>query len=341
MPLRNIILCLTIVIIALVFWFDKVIFKMVKLRQYPKGYKSVQLTKYEQVWNSPYTIDFTRSFFNPDMWYDSENKLWYVITRYTRGHRFTQFLSCYLSKCSNEDRITMMLFILDDKFQEQSRIPIYAEIEPMDGFKSNNKLWWNGEDPRIFLDETNGKLMIQGTVHRQDNTVHLAHGVLTNEDGKCSWKIERLCSIDGISEQHKNWAYVRKNLFLTHAYPQWKIATMNENGNCRTTTITNNSILNNRLRCTSKFCSYSPNTYLTLLHTYNEFYRTVFCEVDKQSLLPIRYSQPIDFTEADNYVEFPSGLFIEGDYVFVGLGINDIEARIIKIHKDTINEYLQ
>lgn len=329
-----------IFLLFIIFYFDRLFFKIFNLCTRRIGYESHRLMEYETVWSSrPTGMLSNRSIFNPDMFYDSTSKTWYVVSRYTKGHRISQFLSCILSK-EEDIIIAMILMTLDNNFRELSRREIYVEREPIYGFKSTVKTWQHGEDPRIFYDETIDKFVVQATIYSTDGCNHIAHGVLIeNDSGVLLWKIIRICGINGDTRYNKNWSYIRKNLYLSHCYPEWKVVRMDSNGNSRIA-VGVKTIINNRLRCTSKFCQFSSNSYLTLLHTYNEFYRCVFCEVDKEKLLPIRYSHPLDFTEDDNYVEFPSGLYIVGDYVFIGLGVNDVECKIIKVHKEIVKSYL-
>lgn len=332
-------ICALLLVIT-VLHFDRLFFKILNLRKHRLGYESSRLVEYETVWSvSPAPMISKRSVFNPDMWYDSSKKLWYVIARYTKGHRFSQLISCMISEKDNL-QVAMILFTLDDNFNQISQREVYVEKEPMEGYQPSVSYWSNGEDPRLFFDDSMGKYVIQATIHNLDKSIHIAHGVLVeNKQGLLLWKIFRVCGIDGVSKYQKNWSYIGKNVYLSHCFPKWQIVKMNELGD---STIVRqcDTIINNNLRCTSKFCLFTAHSYLTLLHTYNQFYRCVFCEVDRKTLLPIRYSKPIDFTEDTSYVEFPSGLFILNDRVYVGLGINDVECKIIRIHKDVIDRYL-
>lgn len=338
---RTVFIAYIVIIFFTVFYFDRLFYKIYNLCVHRLGYENRQLKNYETVWSSGSSNMFSqRSIFNPDMWYDSSKKLWYVIARHTNGHRLWQLITVQFLKQESLTPV-MILFTLDENFRELSRKQVYAEDEPIPGYKSNNISWHNGEDPRIFYDDYLQKFVVQATIHNKDKSIHIAHGILAeNENGNLVWNIFRVCGVDGNTKYHKNWSYISENLYLSHCHPEWQVVKMSsDTGNCEIVS-KRKTIINNNLRCTTKLCSFSSNSYLTLLHTYNQFYRCVFCEVDKQTLLPIKYSYPIEFTDCDNYVEFPSGLFIVGDYIYIGLGINDMECKIIKIHKNIVKEYL-
>ena len=288
------------------------------------------------VWKSPNISIFSRrSIFNCDMIYDSKLSEWYVITRYTHGRRLFQLLYGILLKHTGP---IMMMYKLDKDFKLIHKMPIYNSSDPIAGMTSTNKLYVNGEDPRIFYNEDLMKFTIQATVYWNDKRKTLAHGTLEVIEGeeKLCWKIKKQCFIKNKEkDSHKNWSYITKNLYLTHAHPLWQIVEMDTTGKSRIILSVNNTHPIS-LRCTTKFQSLTEDTYLTLLHTYSP-YRTVFCKVDKKTLLPIDYSEPVHFFENFfNDIEFPSGLCICDNQVYIGLGINDLKCVIIKLSKEKV-----
>jgi len=332
-----------LVILLMILIFDKNIIRFIASNYVvPERYET-QVVHKPIVWKSISCSALSRrSLYNPDLWYDAKTQRWHVLCRYTRGHRAMQYISSYIKEEEEipNHRLTMLLYTLDKDFHEIDCLPVYVNDEPLKGFSSDNMLYWNGEDPRLFFDESVGKFMVQATLHNANRKTYLGHGVLVGHGDYSVWEVKRICGILGEEiVSHKNWSYIRENLYLTHCYPNWQIVKMNTAGGCTIVQRTP-TILKNEVRCTTKFISYGDRTYLTLLHTFKP-YRTVFCEVDKQTLRPLRYSQPIRFFEQVNYVEFPSGLFVQGEYVYVGLGVNDCDAYIIRIEKNHVDKLLQ
>lgn len=296
------------------------------------------------VWKSPETdILSLRSIYNPDLWYDRQKEEWYIVARYTRGHRAVQYILAHNPYIDELDggRITMLLFVLDKHFVPKQSIPIYSAIEPYPGLKSRKLLWWNGEDPRVFYNQQTKKFTVQATVHRDDGRICLGHGPLIQKDtvDAAEWDVEYICEIKGQGEEsQKNWSYIRGDLYLTHCYPYWQIVRMAADGVCQIY-MRVPSAIKEEVRCTTKLVSLTEHTYLTLLHTHKP-YRTVFCEVDKRTLLPIRYSRPVTFFETQTFVEFPSGLFIHDLDVYIGLGLNDCEGYVFKLPVSRVLEVL-
>jgi hypothetical protein len=246
---------------------------------------------------------------------------------------------CQLS--GKEYRASMLYTCLSPDFHPIGSEPIFVNTSPPGCSSPLDDLFWQGEDPRVFRNQS-GKLRLQATVH-SGSTRKLAHGSLVRKEGKLVWDLHSLIRSPA---NEKNWSALPltdpqgSQIFLSHVHPEWKMTTLTSDGYPRTLLTTPRyAAWFRKLRCTSPCQVLSPGKLLTLLHTYHP-YRTVLCEIDSKTLLPTRLSLPLEFEYPDSYIEFPSGLFIHEDKVYVGLGINDTKARIWEFPLDLIQQLL-
>lgn len=307
---------------------------------------SVDLSRISQVsFTGPESNPFSRrSVFNPSILFDDG---WHMVARNTRGRRLAQ---CIWQLALEDDvveiggveyRASMIYYQLDRRFKVVREVPVYVRTEPYPGARSGNPLWWQGEDPRVFKDE-NGKLKIQATVHQSDGVIKLGHGPLTYNKGYLTWEISRIIQ-DPRSQ--KNWSAIPltsegRQLFLDRVSPDWSVVTLDERGVAKPVLKTNKfAKWFGKLRCTTGCKPFKPGTFLTCLHTTNP-YRTILCEINSQTLLPRRISEPLEFKYPDTYIEFPSGLETLDGNVYLGLGFNDTHFEIRKLSIDVVDGLL-
>ena len=79
-------------------------------------------------------------------------------------------------------------------------------------------------------------------------------------------------------------------------------------------------------------------TYLTLLHTHHP-YSTVLAQFDEDGRF-YRISQPLYFGGEKRYIEFPSGLAIDKDNVYFGLGLDDRVSTLRSLPKKEVDSLL-
>lgn len=330
--------------------FDEEIIKSVK--QIYRSKNSVLLIGgcVRKVWQGPlYGPVSRRSVFNPSIIYDHDSDRWVVICRYTRGRNTGQIVLQYLAEDDTKTiydkvhRATMRIFVLDKHFRLISDEPVYVDTKPYPGAEARDILFWQGEDPRFFVDE-HGRLMVQASVHQRDRVIKLAHGRLerTPDSRFMKWVIERVIKLPS---SQKNWGSLPakqddRKMFLTDVHPRWKIQIVSSDGTVTRVVDVDTTPYKQLqgLRCTSRCCTFTETTLLTCLHSVHP-YQTYFCEIDMETTLPIRLSPPLIF-DVDSYIEFPSGLDILDDRVFIGIGINDVKAAIYSINKDKVSELL-
>lgn len=343
---------LALIIALLSIWviFDEDIIKSVKQIYRSKDSVLVQGNIVRKVWQGPIHSPVSRrSVFNPSIIYDHGSERWFVICRYTRGRKTGQVLLQYLAEDDTTliydkvHRATMILFVLDKRFNLVSREPVYVDNEPYPGAQPQDLLFWQGEDPRFFVDEHN-RLMVQASVHQMDRIIKLAHGRLEKTpDGRfLKWTIEKVIKLPS---SQKNWGSLpvtqfNSKLFLTDVYPKWKVQIVDQQGSVKNIIdIDTPGILLKNLRCTSRCCLFKQGTLLTCLHSVHP-YQTYFCEIDLSTLGPLRLSPPLIF-DIDSYIEFPSGLDIIDDFVYVGVGINDVKASVYRLPVDYVDRLLK
>ena len=154
-----------------------------------------------------------------------------------------------------------------------------------------------------------------------------------------------------MGEHQKNWSVFKPNdstkyLFITHASPIWRIASINKKTPEWISELDIGSKLeeykfcysykidsSKSLRCTSPGVPFTKHTHLTLLHIYNP-YRLVFCEFNSTyPYHPIKISKPISLNSNRSRIEYPSGLTKRGKHFYIGLGVKDNRCQIHKISK--------
>jgi hypothetical protein len=299
----------------------------------------------EIVWNGPPSNAFSRrSVFNPTMIFHSG--YWHVFTRYTRGRRFLQCMMEYsldndvIEIAGKEYRASVRYFMLDRDFRVLTDVPVFVPMVPSPGFVPPDPLFWQGEDPRVYRNESN-QIRLQATLHQGD-VRKLAQGRIVRREGMLIWDIERIIQ-SGVSE--KNWSalpllHKGSQVFLTHVAPSWRMGTLDRNGELHTfLETTKYQKWLSKLRCTSCCIPFRKDTLLTCLHTTHP-YQTVLCEIDSKTLLPLRLSLPLQFHMDDSYIEFPSGLATKDNKIYFGLGLNDTFCEIRGLSTDEVERLL-
>lgn len=335
----------TLAIVALMLFFMDEIFYM-DVKGNIRFTNTVDLSRSGTVvWSGPPSNPLRRrSVFNPSITFHSGK--WHVMTRYTRGRRFLQCMMQYvfdddiISIHGKEYRASIRYFCFDPEFNLLSDEPIFVETVPRPGFIPTDTLFWQGEDPRVYKNENN-QLRIQATVHK-GNVRKLAQGGMIRKEGILIWDIERIIQS---SNHEKNWSAIplshnHSQLFITHVYPQWRVGTLDGTG--RFTTLIQTKKYEKwfaKLRCTSCCCPFRSKTLLTCLHTVHP-YRTVLCEIDSITLLPLRLSLPLEFYMDESYIEFPSGLAVKDHMVYLGLGLNDTCCEIRRFSMEEVEKLL-
>lgn len=330
---------LGVVFFCLMFFEDRLQVLMYMLSR--QGYSLRNVRKL--VWKSPLSNPLRRrSVFNPSMIFDADRKRWLVLCRYTRGRRVGQ---CMLQYLLDDDvlrlrgrryRASMLLYIFNDEFEKQSEEPVYVLSE----IKSTNPLFWQGEDPKLYVDE-HGKIMVQATLHSPSGLICLGQGSLARVDDKLVWDVRR--TVQSRVNQ-KNWsasplAYQGSQMFLSHVYPKWRWTILSPEGVPRVVFESFSFGELGDLRCTSGCRPFRENTLLTCLHSKNP-YKTYLCEIDRETLLPVRMSPAFEFSPDKSYIEFCSGLEIVGDKVYFGVGINDAQFEIYLMMRDEVEKLL-
>jgi predicted GH43/DUF377 family glycosyl hydrolase len=297
------------------------------------------------VWQGPTcNVWGRRSVFNPSIVYEPNKERWHIFCRYTRGRRvlqcmYQQLLENDVVKISDQDyRESMFYICLTKEFHTISSEPVFVNTSPKGCSSPIDILFWQGEDPRTFRNQ-DGKLLLQATVHSGE-VRKLAHGTLVRHQGKLLWEPEMIIQS---KTNEKNWSALPltdkkcgSQIFLSHVSPEWKMTTLTSDGYPQTILSTSKyETWFRNLRCTSPTYHLFPGKLLTCLHTYHP-YRTVLCEIDSKTLLPTRLSLPLEFEYPDSYIEFPSGLYIMDDKVYIGVGVNDTRAKIWEFTKSFI-----
>lgn len=320
---------------CLLFFEDRIQVLLYMLRR--RGYSLRNVRKL--VWRSPVSNPLRRrSVFNPSLLFDAPKTRWLVLCRNTRGRRVGQCLIQYLLDDDVVElrgttyRASMLLYVFSDEFEKQSEEPVYVSVET----KGVNPLFWQGEDPKIYVDE-HGCKMVQATIHSPRGLICLGQGPLSRVDGKLVWDVKRVVQS---RVNQKNWSASPlrregRQIFLSHVYPKWRWTTLSPDGIPRVEFEVLSPGELRDLRCTSVCREFRENTLLTCLHSKNP-YKTYFCEIDRQTLLPIRMSPAFDFSPDRSYIEFCSGLDIVDDKVYLGVGINDVEFEIYLMEKDEV-----
>ena len=333
---------LTIVCLLILFFLDERLYILWKIwTQRPKAVPVGELSS-RVVWEEGPSFPLSRrSVFNPSIHFDKVSNRWLMISRFTRGRRVGQCLLQYtieddlIDIDGLEHRASMLLQIFDMGFNLIREIPVY--VRTFGG--SNDCLRWQGEDPRFFTNEI-GELQVQATLHEPNGKIRLAHGPLrTTSDGRVLWNVSRVIKS---SENQKNWgALPDGRRFLTNVFPEWRVASLDSAGYQTTLMSLDTSGIDRLtgLRCTSGCKQFTKSTLLTCLHSVHP-YRTYLCEIDSRTLKPLRISPPLEFCEGLGYIEFPSGLEVLGEDVFLGVGINDIKLKVIKLKAYLVGELM-
>lgn len=326
----------------MILFFDDRFFVLWRMSQRsPKIYSLKEIR--DVVWRSPLSNPLRRrSMFNPSLLYEASRDRWLVLARYTRGRRLGQCLIQYLLddddvKLRNETyRASMILYIFNGDFEKLSEEPVY--VNKFGG--SRNPLFWQGEDPRLYLD-AGGKKIVQATIHGRNGEIRLGHGELVRIDGKLIWNVTTVVQS---SRPEKNWSSTPlsrdgSRVFLTDVSPRWRFCTLSQTGVPTTVFDMNSPSVLRRLRCTSPCRRFSAHTMLTCLHSAHP-YKTYFLEFDSNRLLPIRMSPPLDFSPDKSYIEFASGLEIVGNNVYIGVGLNDAQFEIYRLSRTDVAGFM-
>jgi len=348
--MNRIVLGVVIVLtLLLVLTRDEEILTAMKLHSRFKNTVVIQ-SEGKTVWRGPTCNPFSRrSVFNPSMVYDAGQGRWYVFSRNTRGRRLLQWgwqqilENDVVRIQGREFRASIMLTTLDGNFNPMASEQIFVETKPRGVKPPEDCLFWQGEDPRVFMNE-GGRMRIQATVH--DGGIRkLGQGNLVRRGGLLTWNVQRIIQ----SPTHeKNWSALPKQhrqsgrqIFLSHVYPQWRMVTLDEGGRIDNILVSSSDYQPwfKMLRCTSGCQPFLPGRLLTCLHTVHP-YRTVLCEIDEETLLPTRISQPLEFDHPDSYIEFCSGLTVLEGQVYFGIGLNDTHCEIRKFSIAFVNSLL-
>jgi hypothetical protein len=230
----------------------------------------------------------------------------------------------------------MILYIFNGEFEKLSEEPVYVNTFGGTG----NPLFWQGEDPRLYLDEK-GRKMVQGTIHGKAGEIRLGHGSLVRIDGKLIWDVSAVVQSP---KSEKNWSSTPltrggSRLFLTDVSPKWRFCTLSRTGIPNPIFVMDSPSVLKGLRCTSPCRDFSPRTLLTCLHSTHP-YKTYFLEIDSETLLPIRMSPPLDFSPDKSYIEFASGLELVDNNVYIGVGLNDAQFEIYRLSKTDVAGFM-
>jgi len=155
----------------------------------------------------------------------------------------------------------------------------------------------------------------------------------------------------------KNWCpfqHQEKLLVHTNAHPTWDVYSVDTfTGNMSQLTSFPNLFhkfirKNTYVRCSTSWKEFTQHTYLCGLHikTYDfilhklAVIRTILVEVDKNTLKPIRCTEPFCIDRDHHPIQFLAGLEVDDDNVYLSFGLGDYKSTIYSVTKTRIDRML-
>jgi len=239
------------------------------------------------------------------------------------------------------------------------KLPLLKNMHP--GLRWNQ----NWEDCRLFyyqIPNKTGRLFLTGTVLTKNN---VRIGMVELDHTKPNFPVKRGFVLGSDQElglvesqkMQKNYILFANDkneaCILTHACPRWTVYRINlDTGEMFGKSQVDSTLFFHEeisasllVRCSSPMVQWSESTYLCALHTRDQDkpgraprYRTIFVEFESRwPYRLLRKSKIFQFIHPSRRVEFVAGLCeFDEETLLVSLGIDDLEAKSIKISKNKV-----
>jgi hypothetical protein len=318
-------------------------------------------------------VGLTRAIFNPSV-YVTPRESTVIIARYTPGHQLTAGLA-YLPPGTEDDLDLDLGFSLPENglrflprailYRGGLRDPelVYVPVN-LFPWQEETSIWKQGEDLRLFKVKGRDNLVALGVLLDNKHSSRLAIGEISTRRETLCW-IPRIL-LNGPGESDKNWTLLKQSsgelYFLTHAFPRWRVVAVHyQTGVLREVMNVDTSrvIRAMDIRISNYGASYTrdvlgalhlgggeaarfrPGTKLLALHTHRP-YRTVFCEVSSETLLPLRLSTPLAVRDNARFIEIVTSVSeLDEERIILGVGVEDCAAEIIVHRKSVIDKTLK
>lgn len=312
-----------------------------------------------------------RTLFNPSCSINPRGGIT-TVTRYTPGHHRTAGMAfLYLGSEDDLDRdrgfdVAGKRFLPRASFASEGSETTELLYVPVNQYRwqVESPIHKQGEDIRLIRGEDN-KLLGMGVLPAGNQGSRLALGEFSRDvvGNRLCWVPTMLLNAPG--ERDKNWTLIRREkslFFLTHAFPLWRVVEVDyEKKSLRGWMERDTSDVIGKMDIrisnfgTGDCCQaihlgggevadFRQGTGILAFHTHRP-YRTLFCEIDLQTLLPRRLSFPVSLRnrpEGAPYIELVTSVSPWGaDDLLLGVGVDDTFGEIIVHRKSTIEGVLK